>query len=207
MPTPVRSLMSAIGVLLVVITTASLGIGCGNEPAEKSTAPAPSSQTAAPAPAPASPAAADPLAIDPSLGSPNDAGEPVRKGADFPVTMAYARDTRTFKIAPLDGVEFNYRMEKGGMMVYSWTASDSVVWDFHGEPKGSKAGYAESYAMGEGKEGNGGFMAPTTGIHGWFWENQSDKPVTVTLKTAGHYTEGLLTMPDDSRAPRPFNPR
>jgi hypothetical protein len=200
--------MSAIGALLLVITAGTIGIGCGNQPAEKSTAPAPAPQAAA-TPAPASPsgAAADPLAIDPSLGSPNDLGEPVRKGADFPGPLAFARDTRTFKIAPLDGVEFNYRMEKGGMMVYSWTASDFVTWDFHGEPKGSKPGYAESYAMGEGKDGNGGFMAPTAGIHGWFWENQSDKPVTVTLKTAGHYTEGLLTMPDDSRAPKPFNPR
>ena len=123
--------------------------------------------------------------------------------------MAFARDTRTFKIAPLDGVEFNYRMEKGGTMVYSWKASDVVAWDFHGEPKGAKAGYAESYATGEGKEVNGGFMAPLSGIHGWFWQNPSDKQtVTVTLKTAGHYTnEILLTMPDDSRAPKPLDPR
>src|SRR6188768_1162272 len=114
MPTPVRSLMTAIGALLMVITAGTLGTGCGNQPAEKSTAPAPASQTAAtPAPASASPSAADPLAIDPSLASPNDLGEPVRKGADFPGTLAFARDTRTFKIAPLDGVEFNYRMEKG----------------------------------------------------------------------------------------------
>jgi hypothetical protein len=98
-------------------------------------------------------------------------------------------------------------MERGGTMVYSWHASDNVVWDFHGEPKGSKPDYAESYAEGEGKEGNGAFMAPTTGIHGWFWENQGSNPVTLTLTTAGHYTEGLLTMPDDTKAPKPFNPR
>jgi hypothetical protein len=117
------------------------------------------------------------------------------------------RDTRTFKIAPNDGVEFNYRMEKGGTMVYSWQASDNVVWDFHGEPKGEKPGYAEGYADGESKEGNGAFIAPTSGLHGWFWENQGSKPVTLTLKTAGHYTEGLLTMPDDTKAPRKFDPR
>jgi hypothetical protein len=98
-------------------------------------------------------------------------------------------------------------MEKGGTMVYSWKASDVVLWDFHGEPKGAKAGYAESYATGESKEGNGGFMAPESGIHGWFWQNQANKTVTVTLKTAGHFTEVLLTMPDDSRAPQPLNPR
>jgi len=188
---------------LLIVAAGSVAIGC-NQPAEKSAATTATPQTPA-APAAEKKADADPLAFDPSKL--NDYGEPTRAGADFPGTMAFARDTRTFKIAPLDGVEFNYRMEKGGMMVYSWKASDFVTWDFHGEPKGAKAGYAESYATGEGKEGNGGFMAPASGVHGWFWENQGGKPVTVTLTTAGHYTEGLLTMPDDSRAPKPFNPR
>ena len=188
---------------LLIVAAGSVAIGC-NQPAEKSAATTATPQTPA-APAAEKKADADTLAFDPSKL--NDYGEPTRAGADFPGTMAFARDTRTFKIAPLDGVEFNYRMEKGGMMVYSWKASDFVTWDFHGEPKGAKAGYAESYATGEGKEGNGGFMAPASGVHGWFWENQGGKPVTVTLTTAGHYTEGLLTMPDDSRAPKPFNPR
>jgi hypothetical protein len=198
-----RPLIGIVGALLV-FTAGSVEIGCGNQPAEKSTAPSAASQTPAPA-APAAEKKADADTLDTSKF--NDYGEPTRSGADFPVTMAFARDTRTFKIAPLDGVEFNYRMEKGGTMVYSWKASDSVTWDFHGEPKGAKAGSAESYASGESKEGNGGFMAPTSGIHGWFWQNPSAKPVTVTLKTAGHFTEGLLTMPDDTKAPKPFDAR
>lgn len=191
---------------LVLTLVAVAGIGCNNQPPAKSATPPAAQPAAAPAPAPAPPSSpADATTLDTSQL--NGYGEPARKGADFPGTLAFARDTRTFKIAPMDGVEFNYRMEKGGMMVYSWKASDNVVWDFHGEPKGSKPGYAESYALGEGKEGNGGFVAPTSGIHGWFWENQGDKPVTVTLKTSGHFTEGLLTMPDDTKAPRPFDAR
>ena len=207
MPKSPRPLMVVVGALLV-ISVGSVEIGCGNQPAEKSTTQTTAPQTTAtPAPAADKKADADPLALDPALVPPSDpGGEPVRKGADSPVKTPFLRDTRAFKIAPLDGVEFNYVMEKGGTMVYTWKASDFVVWDFHGEPKGSKPGYAESYAMGEGKEGNGGFIAPTSGIHGWFWENQGGKPVTVTLTNAGHYTGGLLTMPDDSRAPKPLNP-
>ena len=205
MPKSARSLKVIVGALLVIFA-ASVEIACGNQPTKESTTSTAAAQTSvAQVPGVEKKAEADPLAFDPSKL--NDYGEPTRAGADFPGAMAFARDTRTFKIAPLDGVEFNYRMEKGGMMVYSWKASDFVTWDFHGEPKGAKAGYAESYATGEGQEGNGGFMAPASGIHGWFWENQGGKPVTVTLTTAGHYTEGLLTMPDDSRAPKPFNPR
>jgi len=208
MPKSARPLMVA-GALLV-FSVGIVEIGCGNQPAEKSTTPATAPQaTTTPTPAPASPSAApaDPLAFDASKAATNDLGEPIRKGSDFPVATPFLRDTRTFKIAPLDGVEFNYRMEKGGTMVYSWKASDFLNWDFHGEPKGSKPDYAESYAMGEGKEGNGAFIAPTSGIHGWFWENQGSKPVTLTLKTAGHFTEGLLTMPDDTKAPKPFDAR
>jgi hypothetical protein len=204
MPKSARLLTVVVGILLVVFA-GSLGTGCRNQPAAKSTAPAASAPQT---PAPAAPAAEQKAEADPADSSKFNAyGEPLHPGADFPVTMAFARDTRTFKIAPLDGVEFNYRMEKGGTMVYSWKASDSMTWDFHGEQKGAKAGYAESYATGEGKEGNGGFMAPWSGIHGWFWQNPSDKPVTVTLTTAGHYTEGLLTMPDDTKAPKPFDRR
>lgn len=198
-----RPLIVMVGALLVV-AAGSVETGCRNQPAEKSTAPAAAPQTPSPA-APAAEKAADVDTIDHSKF--NDYGEPIKSGADFPVTMAFARDTRTFKIAPLDGVEFNYRIEKGGTMVYSWKASDVLDWDFHGEPKGAKEGYAEGYATGKGKEGNGGFMAPWSGIHGWFWQNPGDKPVTLTLTTAGHYTEGLLTMPDDTKAPKPFDKR
>jgi hypothetical protein len=200
MPKSARPLIVPVGALLVVIAAVFVEIGCQSQSASKPTA----SQTTTPAPAAEKKAEPDP---DDSSNF-NDYGEPMRPGADFPVTTAFVRDTRTFKIAPLDGVEFNFRMEKGGTMVYSWTSSDTVAWDFHGEPKGAKAGFAESYATGKSKEANGGFMAPTSGIHGWFWQNPSDKnTLTVTLKTAGHFTEVLLTMPDDSRAPQPINPR
>ena len=206
MPKSARPVTVVVGVMLVVFA-GSLETGCRNQPAATSTTSDASQTPSAQPPAAEKKGEADPLAFDPSTAATNDLGEPIRKGSDFPVATPFLRDTRTFKIAPLDGVEFNYRMEKGGTMVYSWTASDFVNWDFHGEPKGSKPDYAESYAMGEGKEGNGAFIAPTSGIHGWFWENQGTKPVTLTLKTAGHFSEGLLTMPDDTKAPKPFDRR
>ncbi len=34
----------------------------------------------------------------------------------------------------------------------------------------------------------GPFVAPTPGVHGWFWENPGAGRVTVTLKTSGFYT-------------------
>jgi hypothetical protein len=44
--------------------------------------------------------------------------------------------------------------------------------------KDDQVGKSESY---------GTFIAPSTGIHGWFWENQTGVPVTIKLVTAGFY--------------------
>ena len=36
-------------------------------------------------------------------------------------------------------------------------------------------------------QASGTLTAPFSGIHGWYWENTTDQPVTVTLTTAGFY--------------------
>ncbi len=87
-------------------------------------------------------------------------------------------------------------MEKGAGMVYSWTATpkELIFYEFHAEPDVKPAGasedYYESYEKDDqvGKsQSNGTFIAPNTGIHGWFWENQTGVPVTIKLVTAGFY--------------------
>jgi len=47
-----------------------------------------------------------------------------------------------------------------------------------------------SYWKDEGQEsGHGAFTAPKAGLHGWFWQNLNDVPVTITLKTTGYYQQ------------------
>jgi hypothetical protein len=36
-------------------------------------------------------------------------------------------------------------------------------------------------------EASGTLTAPFPGIHVWYWENTTNRPVTVTLQTAGFY--------------------
>jgi hypothetical protein len=117
--------------------------------------------------------------------------EPVRPGANTPQTVALKQDTVTFKLGPREGMEYKYRMEKGAGFVYSWTSTGRVNFDFHGEPVGAPKGYAESYQMGEGENASGSFFAPTPGIHGWFWENLTDKDITVTLTSTGFYASAI----------------
>ena len=117
--------------------------------------------------------------------------EPVRPGANTGQTVPLKQDTVTFTLGPREGMEYKYRMEKGASFVYRWTSTGRVNFDFHGEPEGAPKGYAESYQMGEGERASGSFFAPTPGIHGWFWENLTDKPITVTLSSTGFYASGI----------------
>jgi len=100
----------------------------------------------------------------------------------------YKVDSRQFQLEPREGMEFKYHIERGGGLLYSWAASGSVDFEFHGEPDGAKPGTYESYELSAGDRGAGSFTAPFTGIHGWYWENKSSSPVQVTLTSAGFYT-------------------
>ena len=104
----------------------------------------------------------------------------------------FAQEAVDFMVGPHEGIEYKYRMEKGGSMVYRWAATGTVEFDFHGEPVGSPRGYAESYEMGQKARADGAFFAPTTGIHGWYWKNVGSQNVTVTLTSAGFYSGGIV---------------
>jgi hypothetical protein len=121
---------------------------------------------------------------------------PTIKGAFIAQPKRYKIDSREIKLASGDGVEIKYHMEKGAGMVYSWTATpkELIFYEFHAEPDVKPAGagddYYESYEKDDqvGKsDSHGTFIAPNTGIHGWFWENQTGVPVTIKLVTAGFY--------------------
>jgi hypothetical protein len=99
----------------------------------------------------------------------------------------FQTETIEFKLAPHEGVEYKYRLDKGEALLYSWTAPISVNFEFHAEPDGGPAGYAQTYEKSSGGSQTGTLTAPFPGIHGWYWENPSDQEITVTLKSAGYY--------------------
>jgi len=100
----------------------------------------------------------------------------------------FQSETVEFKVAPHQGIEYKYRLDKGEALLYSWTATAPVNYELHAEPDGAPAGYAQSY---EKKpltgQASGTLTAPFPGIHGWYWENPGAEEVTVTLKSAGFY--------------------
>lgn len=138
--------------------------------------------------------------IAPALGPP---AESSRWGVPGPTMMnvfisqpnRYKIDSREMKLAPGEGMEIKYNMKKGAGLIFSWIAEKAVLTEFHGVPNVKPQGkegtdYYESYELDDkvGKDqSHGTFIAPSTGIHGWFWENTSKEPVTVKLVSAGFY--------------------
>lgn len=100
----------------------------------------------------------------------------------------FREETVTFSLGPRESMEYKYRLEQGRALLYSWNASAPLNDEFHAEPDGAPAGYAETYQKGTARRAAAGTLtAPFSGIHGWFWENTTDQPVTLTLSTAGFY--------------------
>lgn len=100
----------------------------------------------------------------------------------------YRSDRIRFELAPFESVEYKYRLEAGAAVVFSWVASAEVLFDFHAEPDGAEPGYAESFALGRGLIRNGTYVAPFSGIHGWFWENRGSTSVVVDLAADGFFS-------------------
>ena len=101
---------------------------------------------------------------------------------------AFKSETVDFAIAPRQGMEYKYRLDKGEALLYSWKASGPVNVEFHAEPDGAPRGYAQTYEKADRQvTASGTLTAPFPGIHGWYWENTTDQPITVTLSSAGYY--------------------
>lgn len=88
------------------------------------------------------------------------------------------------------GVEYKFYMQQYQKMIYQWKTDNSPLYfDLHGEPEGDTTGYFESYAIATLVEMEGSFTAPFSGVHGWYWKNTSNEPVTVELVVSGEYGE------------------
>jgi hypothetical protein len=106
-------------------------------------------------------------------------------------------ETVSFTIKPHTGMEYKYRLDKGEALLYSWTATAPVNYEFHAEPDGAPRGYAQTYEKVDASRRKAGTLtAPFPGIHGWYWENPGDTDVTLTLTTSGFYNMAHEFQPD-----------
>ncbi|HTK35951.1 MAG TPA: hypothetical protein VL358_11785 [Caulobacteraceae bacterium] len=92
-----------------------------------------------------------------------------------------------------DELEYKVRMKPGDSMVYAWSVPvpnpEEFYYDFHGETPAAAGAPAKvvEYKQSTGTSSNGVLIAPIPGVHGWYLQNQSVKPVVVKLKMSGFY--------------------
>jgi hypothetical protein len=104
-------------------------------------------------------------------------------------------DSREVVLEPGEGMEIKYHMSRGGGLVYSWTATAPVLFDFHAEPDVKPTGedpgsYSESYARDDTRgtdQFNGTLIAPSAGIQGWYWENTTPGAIRIRLVASGFF--------------------
>jgi hypothetical protein len=120
---------------------------------------------------------------------------PTTGGPVFRQLNDYRVDMREFTIPPRGGMEFKYRLDRGASMLYAWRASAFVDFDFHTDPAGQPPEASDSFERGNAAQSRGTYVAPYAGIHGWYWENPTDREVTITLSTAGFYQAATLFLP------------
>ena len=101
----------------------------------------------------------------------------------------FKEDYVEFPLAPFESIEYKYTLAAGQSMLFSWQAEEEVVFDFHSEQEGTDPEDAVSFALGRSRAQHGTYVAPYSGIHGWFWENRGRREVTVRLSTQGFYSD------------------
>ena len=111
----------------------------------------------------------------------------------------YRSDTVTIALATGDDtegrneLEYKVRLRAGGSFIYSWSVSGiadptEFYTEFHGHTDSNgKTMTVAVYRKASGAADNGMLVAPFTGIHGWYFQNQSVSAVRVTLHIAGFY--------------------
>jgi hypothetical protein len=131
---------------------------------------------------------------------------PTQQGPVGHYPAPYKTDTVQFVLGPYEYIEYKYRLQKDATMLYSWSASGGLLHDLHGDRDGAPANASESFDKEPRRQASGSFVAPFTGIHGWYWENAGGETVTVSLSSAGFYESAIEIRVDKSRHPRELTP-
>lgn len=129
----------------------------------------------------------------------------LRKGVLTPAAAPVRTDRWRIELQPFESVEFKYTLAEGTPMVFAWRATEKVHYDMHAHPFEGGEALTESYGVGEVPTMQGLYVAPFTGIHGWYWQNRTLEPVTLTLEASGGFTTSTIFGPGGPQE-RPIPP-
>jgi hypothetical protein len=89
------------------------------------------------------------------------------------------QDQSSFWLAPFESVEYKYTLSEGQMHS-----------EIDADPEQSV-----TFELSRGDAQRGTFVAPFSGVHGWYWENRGVGEVEVMLQATGFFTQGTTYGP------------
>jgi hypothetical protein len=104
------------------------------------------------------------------------------------VVQPGGKDHWEFDLLPYEGIELKYELAQGKAITFKWQATGPLDYDMHAHPFVGGTDLTESYSIAAAPSMQGRYVAPFTGIHGWYWQNQSLEPVKLTLDASGGMT-------------------
>lgn len=125
--------------------------------------------------------------------------------ADQPPTQEQWDDRWEVTLAPYEGIELKYTLDEGGAMDFAWRATAPVEYDLHSHPFEGGVDLTEGYAVGSAERQQGRYVAAFSGLHGWFFQNRTLEPVTVTVSASGAMT-GSKVYQSGGEQERPLEP-
>ena len=126
------------------------------------------------------------------LGSPQSTPKPNEANNPPPEVQYPNREDSIEVIVPAEkGIEYKFKSLKYGNIKYEWTTDKGIVYiDFHGEVKQEnppKNVFYESYTLAYSNNMAGTLTAPFEGKHGWYFRNETNKDIVVTIRLNGQY--------------------
>jgi hypothetical protein len=127
------------------------------------------------------------------------------KGITIPANTKFVADHWEYELLPYDSIEMKYKLAQGQPMIFAWHAPVAMHYDMHSVPDQGGNPATESFAISDAPSQTAVYVAPFTGIHGWFWQNQTLNNVTVSIDATGAFT-GAVIFDQAGEHPRTLQP-
>jgi len=114
------------------------------------------------------------------------------KGITVPADAKFVSDHWEYELLPYDSIEMKYKLARGQPMIFSWHAPVPIHYDMHSVPDQGGNEATESFAISDAPVQTAVYVAPFTGIHGWFWQNQTLNNVTVSIDATGAFAGAVI---------------
>lgn len=106
------------------------------------------------------------------------------------------RDDRVEIPVPANSdLEYMLDMKQGYSVAYQWESTDIanpelLLSEFHGHTVrvSEEPGNVMFYKQSRSDSSNGYLVAPFDGVHGWYFSNETDSDINITLSLSGFYT-------------------